>query len=209
VDPNDPPSAGRAGDPRFFARGEPLTIALIAAAAGAEPSFNDGRLIGGVGPVQSAGPAELSFVDNRRYAQHLAATRAGAVLVHPDLAPAVPAGTIALVTKDPYRGWAQAAALFHPYPRAVPGVHPSACVDAAAVVAVSAEVGPFAVIGADARIGDGCVIGAHAVIGGGVVIGEECRIGARRAGRPGRVRLCRQLAAVPDRAAIRPGDCGR
>ncbi len=128
--------------------------------------------------MQAAGPEELSFIDNRKYLDTLVATRAGAVIVHPDLAPRVPPATTAIVTPEPYAAWARAAALFHPPPPVRPGIHPSAVVDLAASVDTTAEVGPLAVIGAGAVIGARCRIGPGAVIGENVVLGPDCRIGA-------------------------------
>jgi len=164
------------GDPRFFVRTGPHPLARVAEAAGAEAGASD-ILLAGVAPLQTAGPGEVSFLDNRRYADALAATRAGAVIVHPDLLGRVPAGTVPLVTAAPYVGWARVAALFHPTPPAEPGMHPSAVVAPTASVDPSAEIGPHAVIGPDASIGPRTRIGAGAVIGPGVVIGADCRIG--------------------------------
>ncbi len=168
-------TAAGTGDARFFQRTGPHTLAAVAAAAGLASS--DERLMHGVAPLQLAGPEHVSFLDNRQYAPLLDATRAGAVLVHPNLADRVPVGTRALVTPEPYLGWAKVAALFHPAPAAMPGVHPSAVVDPAAQVDASAEVGPLAVIGAAAEVGPSCRIGAGAVIGPGVQMGPHCRIG--------------------------------
>jgi len=144
-----------AGDPRFFARTGPHSVAAVAAACGAAAPASE-RLLHGVAPLQSAGPEQVSFLDNRRYAAALAQTRAGAVIVHPDLVAKVPAGAIPL--------------------RA--GVHPHAVVEAGAEIDPTAEIGPFAVIGAGARIGPGCRIGPGAVIGPGVQMGADCRVGA-------------------------------
>ncbi|MBU6499614.1 MAG: UDP-3-O-(3-hydroxymyristoyl)glucosamine N-acyltransferase, partial [Rhodospirillales bacterium] len=91
----------------------------------------------------------------------------------------VPAGCVAIVTSEPYLGWARVAALFHPPPPARPGRHPSAVIDARAAIDPTAEIGPLAVIGAGAEIGPRCRVGAGAVIGEGVVLGADCRIGAR------------------------------
>jgi UDP-3-O-[3-hydroxymyristoyl] glucosamine N-acyltransferase len=135
-------------------------------------------MLTGVAPLQSAGPDQVSFLDNRKYVQALDATRAGAVIVHPDMAARVPAGSAAIVTAEPYLGWARVAALFHPLPPARPGNHPSAVVDPAARVDPSAEIGPLAVVLAGAQIGPRCRIGPGAVIGEGVVLGADCRIGA-------------------------------
>jgi UDP-3-O-[3-hydroxymyristoyl] glucosamine N-acyltransferase len=83
------------------------------------------------------------------------------------------------VTPEPYRGWARVAALFHPAPPAVPGIHPSAIVDGAASIDPSAEIGPLCVVEAGVEIGPRCRIGPSAVIGNGVVLGADCRIGAQ------------------------------
>ncbi|MBV9734420.1 MAG: UDP-3-O-(3-hydroxymyristoyl)glucosamine N-acyltransferase, partial [Acidisphaera sp.] len=168
-----------AGDPRFFARSGPHSLAAVADAAGGRAASSAPLLLHGVAPLQTAGPEEVSFLDNRRYAPALEQTRAGAVIVHPDLAARVPAGIAAILTEDPYRGWARVAALFHPTPPVRPGVHPAAVIEAGARVAATAEIGPFVHVGAAAEIGPRCRIGAGAVIGPGVVLGPDCRIGAQ------------------------------
>ncbi len=166
-----------AGDPRFFQRAGPHTLAAVADAAAGEAPPRRLRLTG-VAPLQTAGPTEVSFLDNRKYAPALEQTRAGAVIVHPDMVDRVPSGTVPITTEQPYVAWARVAALFHPLPPLRPGVHPAAVVDAAAQVDPSAEIGPLAVIGAGAEIGPRCRIAPFAMIGEGVVLGPDCRIGA-------------------------------
>jgi UDP-3-O-[3-hydroxymyristoyl] glucosamine N-acyltransferase len=166
-----------AGDPRFFQRAGPFTLAAVADAAQAEAPPRR-LMLAGVAPLQTAGADQVSFLDNRKYAAALAATLAGAVIVHPDMASRVPDGAAAIVTPEPYVAWARVAALFHPVPPARSGIHPSAVVDAGATIDPSAEIGPLAVIGAGAEIGPRCRIGALAVIGPGVVLGPDCRIGS-------------------------------
>ena len=167
-----------AADPRFFQRTGPHSLAAVAAAAGLESDQPD-RALHGVAPLQTAGPAEVSFLDNRQYAPLLDATRAGAVIVHPSMASRVPVGSVALVTPEPYLAWARIAVLFHPSPPPSPGVHPSAVVDPSAMVDPTAEIGPLAVVGERAEIGPHCRIGAGAVIGPGVQMGSHCRVGAQ------------------------------
>ena len=166
-----------AGDARFFGRSGPHGLIAVALAAECETPDSD-RMMEGVAPLQSAGPQHVSFLDNRRYADALAETRAGAVIIRPDLLNMVPAGCVPLVTEDPYVAWARVAGLFHPAPPVRPGVHPSAVVDSSASVDPSAEVGPNAVIGAGASVGARCRIGPCAVIGEAVSMGPDCRIGA-------------------------------
>ena len=74
-----------AGDPRFFRRSGPHSLAAVADAAQAEAPPRR-LMLSGVAPLQTAEPGEVSFLDNRKYIAALAETRAGAVIVHPDLA---------------------------------------------------------------------------------------------------------------------------
>lgn len=174
--------SGKPGDARFYRGTGPHRLGDIARLAKAEliPGGSpEGREYAGVAPLQSAGPDEVSFLDNRRYAGQLPMTKAGAVIVHPDLAAGVPATAIALVTPEPYLAWARVAALFYPPPEAIAGVHARAIVDPTARVDATAEIGAGAVVGAGAEIGAGSVIGPLAVIGPGVRIGRFCRIHAQ------------------------------
>ncbi len=197
-------AAAATGDARFFARTGPHPLDAVAQTAGgtvvapprlltevAPPGLLTEvapprlltevaapRLLSGVAPLQSAEPDQVSFLDNRLYAPLLAQTRAGAVIVHPDLASRVPPDAVAIVTAEPYLGWARVAALFHPPPPLQPGIHPAAVIDPAAQVDPTAEIGPLVVVGAGAIIGPRCRVAASAVIGAGVVLGPDCRIGA-------------------------------
>jgi UDP-3-O-[3-hydroxymyristoyl] glucosamine N-acyltransferase len=165
------------GDPRFFARSGPHSLASVAnTARGAAPNVR--LLISGVAPLQAAGPDEVGFLDNRRYALALEKTSAGAVIVHPDMLARVPEGTVPIVTEEPYAGWARVAALFHPARSVSPGVHPSAVIVEGARVDPSAEIGPFSLIEAGAEIGARCRVGPFAAVGAGVVLGPDCRVGA-------------------------------
>ena len=165
------------GNARFFSRRGPYPLAIVVKAACGNARDRD-LFLDGVAPLQTAGPLEVSFLDNRRYASALEQTSAGAVIVHPDMQMLVPAATVPIVTTEPYAGWARVAALFHPVPPVSPGIHPSAIVDEGALVDPSTEVGPLCVIESGAEIGPSCRIGPCAVIGSGVVVGRDCRIGA-------------------------------
>src|SRR6476660_6708179 len=165
------------GNARFFRRSGPYSLAVVASTARGVADELE-LLLEGVAPLQTAGSKEVSFMDNRRYASALDQTLAGAVIVHPDMAARVPAGTVAIRTTEPYAAWARVAALFYPVPPVSPGIHPSAIVAKGALVDPATEVGPLSVIEAGAEIGPGCRIGPCAVIGNGVIVGRDCRIGA-------------------------------
>lgn len=169
--------AGRLGDARFFQRTGPHSLEVIASVLGIKPSAS--RLISDIAPLQSAGADDVSFLDNRRYAELLPQTKAGAVILHPDFAGQVPQGCVALPVMEPYVGWAKVSALFYPSPAPKAGVHPSAIIDRTALIDPSVEVGPGAVIGAGVEIGAGTTIGALTHVAAGVVIGSNCRIHAQ------------------------------
>src|SRR5947208_4549816 len=127
------------GSARFFCRSGPYSLAVVASTAcGVADELE--LLLEGVAPLQTAGPNEVSFLDNRRYASALDQTSAGAVVVHPDMASRVPKATVAILTSEPYAAWARVAALFYPVPPARPGVHPSAIVADGVHIDPSTEV---------------------------------------------------------------------
>jgi UDP-3-O-[3-hydroxymyristoyl] glucosamine N-acyltransferase len=167
-------------DPRFFTVAGPFTAAELAVRTGAQLAGDrDGaRILTDVAPLESAGPEHVAFLDNRKYVDSFRRTRAGAAFVHPDLAGAAPAGMTLLVTPQPYRGYALAAQAFHPDPPPVPGIAPTAVVDAHARLGEGCAVAAHAVIGPGAELGRRCLVGANAVIGAGCVLGDDVRIGA-------------------------------
>jgi UDP-3-O-[3-hydroxymyristoyl] glucosamine N-acyltransferase len=142
--------------------------------------------ITGLNGIEQAGPGELTFVSNPKYAAAARSTKASAVIVGEDF-PAIPAAM--LRAKDAYLTFARALELFHPPVRYAPGVHGTAVVAASAHVGANAHIGPYVVIGEDVEIGESAVLLAHVVIYRGVKIGhnflahahsvvrENCRIG--------------------------------
>lgn len=167
-------------DSRFFKVAGPFTVGDLARITGAVPAegTDPERLVHDVAPLSAAGPEHLSFLDNRKYVDALAVSRAGACFVHPDFAARAPSGTAVLVTRTPYKAYALAAQAFYPVPALSAGIHPSAVVDASAEIGEGCEIAAGAVIGAGASLGPGCRVEPNAVIGENVRIGAGTRIGA-------------------------------
>src|SRR5258708_3308761 len=159
--------ASLAGDPQFFQRTGPHSLAAVADAAGAEAPPRR-LMFRGVAPLSMAEAEEVSFLDNRKYLSALEQTRAGAVIVHPELASSVPASAVPILSTEVAAAWARVAALFHPLPPPLPGVHPSAVIGVETRIDPSAEIGPFAVIGDRTVIGGRTRIAPFALIGDGV-----------------------------------------
>jgi UDP-3-O-[3-hydroxymyristoyl] glucosamine N-acyltransferase len=168
--------------PGFFKRAGPFTLAEVAKATGAElapGAASAEAMIDDVRTLTDAGPRDLTFFNNRKYADRLRVTNAGACLVLPVFADRVPDTTRRLLTPDPYRGFAQALMLFYPDSRhmqTAPGGGKE-LIDPSAELEEGVIVEPGAVIAAEARIGRGTRIAAGAVVGYRVTIGRDSHIG--------------------------------
>ena len=162
-----------------------LTVAEIAALTHAKLRDGDpaDRRIGNIAPLDSAGPSDISFLDNSKYLDAFANTRAGACLIAPRFAASAPRGPALLETRHPYPAFVavtrklfsemlRPSSLFATKGRAASAqVHPTARLEA------GVTVDPLAVVGPRAEIGAGTVIGARTVIGPDVCIGRDCAIG--------------------------------
>lgn len=167
--------------PGFFERAGPFALRAMIEAAGATPSgqVDLDTKIEDVKPLDAAGKGDLSFLDNPKYLPSFAHTGATACLVAPKFASQAPAGTMALVTAEPYRGFAKVLALFYPdalRPKAA-RVGTTKNIDKSAHLEEGVTVEPSAVIGPEASIGRGTVIAAGSVIGYRVYVGRDCYIG--------------------------------
>jgi len=118
-------------DSRFFASAGPFTLAELALIAAAEPRPAEAlrRRFADVAPIATAGPDQVTFLDNPRYRPELAESRAGACILAPNTAFAAPNGMALLLTDEPYRAYARVAEAFHPEPAAATGVDPDATID--------------------------------------------------------------------------------
>lgn len=126
------------------------------------------RPIHGLNTLEEAGPLELSFLANPKYAHFLTSTRAGALIVSPEHADAV---EHALISQSPYLDFGRALALFARTEGWHSGISPLAFIHPEASLAEDCTVYPLACIGPRAVLGRGCVVFS------GAYIGEDCRLG--------------------------------
>jgi len=167
-------------DPRFFQRTGPKSLDALAALTGArlaDPT-DGGRMVEDVAPLETAGPTEIAFLDNRKYTEAFAKSRAGAAFVIEALASRAPAGMALLISREPYKAFARVAQAFYPATPVIPGRAPSAVIDPSAIVPEDCALGANVVIEAEAKLGARCQIGANSVIGAGVELGDDCRVAA-------------------------------
>jgi UDP-3-O-[3-hydroxymyristoyl] glucosamine N-acyltransferase len=126
--------------------------------------------ITGVAGIEEAGPGQVTFVVNPKYAAAAKTTRASAVIVSAEFPPIA---TATLRTQNPYLAFAQAIELFYHPPRYPVGVHSTAVIASSAKIGKNASIAPYVVVGEDVHIGDNCVLLPHVVIYRGAHIGNN------------------------------------
>ena len=122
--------------------------------------------ITGAATLEDAGPGQVSFLTNPKYAAQLQTTRASAVIV----APSVACDHVALLkSAEPHFAFCKAVVALHGY-RKHPhhGVHPKAHVEPTAQIGEGTVVYPGVYIGARVKIGRDCILFPN------VVIYEDC-----------------------------------
>ena len=171
-----------------------FTIAELASLTGAKAV--EGACVGpitGIAALAEATTADLSFLGNAKYADAVASSKAGALLVPVAFAGKPASGQAFLRVDNPSYALALLCSVLEArlWPRPAAGIHASAVVAASAKVDPSAHVGPLCVIGEGAVVSAGvtlearCHVGVQASVGvgcwlkPGVVIGDYCVLGAR------------------------------
>ena len=144
--------------------------------------------ITGVAGIEDAGPGQLTFLANQKYAGFARTTKASAILVTPDFAEL---GIATLRTPNPYYAFARAVGIFYQPPIYAPGIHPTAVVDPSARIGGNSHIGAYVVVGAGVVFGDRATLLPHVVVYPGAQIGDDffahahavvregCRIGDR------------------------------
>ena len=125
--------------------------------------------------IEDAGPGELTFFANPKYADALKRTLASAVIAAPAVS-GIPCAV--LRTPEPYVTFARALGLFANTSRPPAGIHRLALVEPGAVVAADASIGPFAVVSDGARIGARTILYPHVSVARDAEIGADCVIHA-------------------------------
>jgi UDP-3-O-[3-hydroxymyristoyl] glucosamine N-acyltransferase len=172
--------------PTFFEQPPWSTLADIAALTRAHlvDASRAGQQVRGLASLDEAGPMHLTFFDNLKYADQLAATKAGACVVSARFEAGVPTHVAVLRAAQPFREFVKIARELYSgalRPQSwfgIAGIAPSAIIDSTAHLEDGVIVDPLAVIGPNVEIGTGTVIGSGAVIGPGVKIGRDCNVGA-------------------------------
>lgn len=159
---------------------KPVRLGELVAALGGELHGDPDTPIERIAPLASADARSISFLAQARLAPQLASTAAACVIVRPDKREQV-VGRAAIVVADPYRYYAALSRWWrqHMLPRAMAGVHPSACVAEGVQMHPSVSIGPLVVVEQGARLAEGVVLEAQCHVGAWAEVGAHSRIAAR------------------------------
>lgn len=133
----------------------------------------DGDLvIRAAAPIQEAGPGDITFVANFRYAKYIATTEASALVLDEKTACERPNH---IRIANPYLAFAHIVS--HLYPEAPllpPGRDSHANIHEDANIDESCAIGPFCHVGRGTQVGAGSQLTASVIIGDDVIIGKNC-----------------------------------
>lgn len=153
-----------------------LTALDIATVVGGElVGAGDARVFR-VAPVDRAGPGELTFLANPKYAAALAHAAAEVVLVSPELAETPGPVKARVIVPKPQEAVLEVLPLLYTQAARTPGVHPTVQIGRGARIGSEAALGPHVVIGDGATIGDRVSLDAGVVVGTGVRLGDDVHL---------------------------------
>ncbi len=167
-------------DTRFYLKSDPISLEDLAPqleARLAEPN-SDTLLIEDVAPLSSADYGQIAFCGSPKYHDDLRQSKATACIVREGDVDVVPNGMAILVSEDPQKSYALAAAYFYEIRDPIVGAGTKLLIDPSAQIEKGVGIGPGSVIGARAEIGRGTTIGPNVTIGPGVTIGRNSTVNA-------------------------------
>jgi len=150
--------------------------------------------IGGLAPLETAGPDTITFLANPKYAAKVAQTKAGAVLMAPG---GESFGRNVIEVANPYLGFAKLLTLFYTFPHPPLGILPESNVGTGVTLGEGISIYPGACVGNNVAIGDRTVIHSGAVVYEGAVIGDDCVVHANA--------VIRERCRLGNRVIIQPG----
>jgi UDP-3-O-[3-hydroxymyristoyl] glucosamine N-acyltransferase len=170
------------------------TIAELAQLTGADIVGDPELEIRALAPLDKAGPGEISFLANKRYAKAVQDCSAAALISDRALERS---DITYLVSPNPYLAFAKVLTFLHA-PKAKPeGISPQALVSDSAVIGNDVTIAPGAVIGERVQIASGSIVHPNVVIYADVTIGSECILHAGA--------MVREKSILGDRVILQPG----
>jgi UDP-3-O-[3-hydroxymyristoyl] glucosamine N-acyltransferase len=147
-----------------------MKLGELASKLGAELRGDAEMEVTGVKGLEEAGPTEITFVANPRYAGLARTTKAAAVIVDPDFQQ-IDAATLRI--KNPYFAFSRALAFFYQPPVYSPGIDPTAVIDPTAEIGAGAHIGAYVVVGSRVKLGPHATLLPHVVLYPGAQAGSH------------------------------------
>lgn len=151
------------------------TVATLAALVQGEIRGDADRPITGAAALESAGPTDLSFVQDDKNLSRLKSCAAGVVFITAEAAKSLPETLkySLILVKAPQAAFQSVLPLFRRTQERPPrGISPAAWISPTAVIGDECSIGP------GVYIGDQAVIGPNCDLYPGVHIGTNCRLGS-------------------------------
>lgn len=140
----------------------------------------DGRVFGDgaasierIADLESAGDAEISYVENESFLAAAIESKAACLIVGERLVEKLPDRTL-IEAANPKFAFSLIGAALHPPVRREPSIHPTAVVAETADIALTAYVGPHVCVGDYTSVGAYTRLEAGVVLGANVTVGDHC-----------------------------------
>lgn len=174
------------------------TVSELAVLTGGEFAGDGLHVIEGAAGLLEAGPKEISFLGNMKYAEAAAQSKAGCIFLPSSGKELATAAKNRIFVEDPQWAFAQVLLLMEALrPKVPPMLDTKAQIHFQARLGPGVSVGPFTVIDKNAGIGEGTNIAGLCSIGENVRIGRFCVIHPRV--------VIREGCVIGDRVVIQPG----
>jgi UDP-3-O-[3-hydroxymyristoyl] glucosamine N-acyltransferase len=153
-----------------------LRLGAIVEALGGELHGNSEAQVHALASLEAASGDDLSFLSHPKYQSQLATSKAGCVILSPQVFSLAVWQGACIVVEQPYLYFARVTQLWrasHALPVG-PRIHGSAVVSSEAMVHADARIGPLCVVERGAKIGAGTVLRSRVSVGEDCVIGDRC-----------------------------------
>ncbi|MGA6877325.1 UDP-3-O-(3-hydroxymyristoyl)glucosamine N-acyltransferase [Acinetobacter sp. AND/436] len=129
----------------------------------------------GLASLELAKPQHIAFVNADKYVEQAKVSKAGALIVTPELQQQLDTHQNFIVVANPYLAF---AILTHVFERkhTQTGIESTAKIHPSAIISESAYIGHYVVVGENCVVGDKTIIQSHSKIDDFVEIGKECFI---------------------------------
>jgi UDP-3-O-[3-hydroxymyristoyl] glucosamine N-acyltransferase len=172
--------------------------AEIAALVSGKLEGDGDLMIAGLDSLENAGPLDISFLGNPKYAEAAKNSRAGCLLLPKGSENISYQAPSRIYVEDPQYAFSQLLVEVESQsPKSPPLVDEKAVIHYEARLGPEVSISPFVVIERKAVIGERTTIGPHCFIGAGARIGHSCRIYPNV--------VIRENCVVGDRAIIHSG----